>query len=732
MRPRLVPLCLAGLSFTLQAASPAPPVRLDTVGYLPDAPKRATLAGPAAEFKVTRIPDGSTAFNGLPDGPRNNPDTGESLWLADFTALQEPGRYRLVAAGLGESPPFDIQADLYAEPFRLVTRAMYLWRCGTAVRSEHQGAVFAHAICHTNDALLDFIGQPGERKPSTGGWHDAGDYNKYVVNAGITVGSMLRAWEDFGPAIQKVPLGLPEAGGALPEFLAEVKWELDWLLTMQAGDGRVHHKVSTPNFGAMIAPDREPTPRYFSPWSTAATADFVAMLAQASRVFRPFDPAYADRCLAAARKSFAVLQENPGNVRADLGAFRTGAYQTRDEDDRLWAAAELWETTGDGAALADVETPLRATDARVDQDFDWGSVANLGRFTYLASDRDGRNADLLEELRESLLRIADNIVRTRHEHGYGRPLGNRYYWGCNGGVARQSLILHAAGRVSAMQVYRDTALDALHHLLGRNVYGRSFVTGLGFQPPLHPHDRRSEGDGVEPPWPGYLVGGANPKATDWKDETADYRTNEIAINWNGALIYALAAFLPGAEVGLHDPAGPPRKPDVVFVPTPQVVVDRMLEMADLHVNDVLYDLGCGDGRILVTAAKRYGVRAVGFDIDPERVAEARENVRTNQVGHLVSIRQADVFTLDLREASVVTLYLLPQLNVRLMPQLAQLKPGSRILSHDFDMRGAKPVQMEQMEVDDPELAAAGYELTEHTIYKWVVPWEAEPVPVPTD
>lgn len=732
MKARFVTLFLAGLCLVLQAADNAPLIRLDSVGYLPDAPKLATLAGPATEFKVVRADDGAAVFTGVPTEPKPNPDTQESLRVADFSGLREPGEYRLVAAGLGESAPFAIQADVYADPFRLVTRAMYLWRCGTAVRGEHQGAVFAHGACHTNDALLDLVGQPGVRKSSTGGWHDAGDYNKYVVNAGVTVGAMLRAWEDFGPVMKQVSLGLPQGGGSLPEFLAEVKWELDWLLTMQAEDGRIYHKVSTPNFGPMIAPDREETPRYFSPWSTAATADFVAMLAQAARVFRAFDPGYADRCLTAARRSYAVLQESPDNIRADLTGFRTGAYQTRDEDDRLWAAAELWETTGDAEALADLERHIRATDTRVDQDFDWGSVANLGRFTYLASRRDGRDSTLLTNLRESLLRIADSIVRTAQEHGYARPLGNRYYWGCNGGVARQSLILHAAYRLSAREVYREAALDALHHLFGRNVHGRSFVTGLGFQPPLHPHDRSSEGDTVVAPWPGYLVGGANPKATDWKDETGDYRTNEIAINWNGALIYALAAFLNGTETLPAEPVSPPRKPDVVFVPTPQVVVDRMLEMANLQVDDVLYDLGCGDGRIVVTAARRYGVRAVGFDIDPERVAEARENVRTNHIGHLVTIRQADVFTLDLREASVVTLYLLPQLNVRLMPQLAQLKPGSRILSHDFDMRGAKPVQFVAMEVEDPELLAVGYELTEHTLYKWIVPWEPEPVGDPGD
>jgi SAM-dependent methyltransferase len=166
-----------------------------------------------------------------------------------------------------------------------------------------------------------------------------------------------------------------------------------------------------------------------------------------------------------------------------------------------------------------------------------------------------------------------------------------------------------------------------------------------------------------------------------------------------------------------------RTPDVIFVPTPQPVVDKMLEMAQVKKGDVVYDLGCGDGRIVVTAAKKFGVKAFGFDIDPQRVKEARENVRTNNVEHLVTIRQADIFTLDLTPASVVTLYLLPELNVRLMPQLQKLKPGSRIVSHDFDMRGAKPVQVHHMTVNDDERSQYG--MGEHTIYKWVVPWEKE-------
>ncbi len=174
-------------------------------------------------------------------------------------------------------------------------------------------------------------------------------------------------------------------------------------------------------------------------------------------------------------------------------------------------------------------------------------------------------------------------------------------------------------------------------------------------------------------------------------------------------------------IAAPDTNAPAKKPDVVFVPTRMEVVNKMLEMAEIKTNDILYDLGCGDGRIVVTAAKRYGIKAVGVDIDPQRVKESLENVRTNNVAHLVSIKQADIFELDFHEATVVTLYLLPSLNVRLMPKLAKLKPGTRIISDDFDMRGAKPKEVVHVErnadQEDGEMQT--------TVYKWVVPWEPE-------
>jgi len=172
-----------------------------------------------------------------------------------------------------------------------------------------------------------------------------------------------------------------------------------------------------------------------------------------------------------------------------------------------------------------------------------------------------------------------------------------------------------------------------------------------------------------------------------------------------------------ASGGLSEETTAEREPDVIYVPAPNDVVDMMLHLARVTKEDVLYDLGCGDGRIVVAAAKKYGCKAVGFDIDPERVQESLENVKENRVNKLVTIEQKDIFTLDLRPASVITLYLLPSLNVKLIPQLEQLEPGCRIVSHDFDMRGVKPDAI--LTMDSEETGA------EHAIYLWTTPLKKE-------
>ncbi len=180
-----------------------------------------------------------------------------------------------------------------------------------------------------------------------------------------------------------------------------------------------------------------------------------------------------------------------------------------------------------------------------------------------------------------------------------------------------------------------------------------------------------------------------------------------------ALIALLTLVLIGAAVACAQAPAAPTKPlDVPYVPTKEPVVDQMLKMANVKAGDVVYDLGCGDGRIVITAAKRFGTRGVGIDLDPERIAEANENAKKAGVSDRVTFIQGDLFDAKIGEATVVTLYLLPDVNLRLRPKLlAELKPGTRIVSHNYDMGDWKPEQTAKVMVEG----------TEHLVYSWTVP-----------
>lgn len=537
-------------SVSLEAYQVDSRIRLNSVGYVPSQEKKATIAADCSDFFVA-TDNGQVVYTGKTTSVYNE-DTDEQVGIADFSSVTQEGSYVLVAEGIGKSTVFKIKKDVYVEPFKTAMLGMYLWRCGTEVSATYNGNVFSHEACHTNDAYTDYINGQHAVKDGLKGWHDAGDYNKYVVNAGITVGTMLFAWEQYKDKIENISLTMPESSNTMPDYLDEIKYETDWLLTMQYpdGSGKVSHKLSTKEFGDLQLPEKETAERYFTPWGTAATADFVAVMAMASRAFRPYDAAYADKCIEAARLSYGCLKANPENVRPDQSDFSTGTYDLDgydDTDDRLWAAAEMWETLGDSSYLSDFESSVPNFENIVELDlFDWVNVNNLGVFTYLMSERNGRNQEVYKTVKNALISAADTLVTNSDSHGYGRPMGTLYYWGCNGTVARQTMILNIADKLSPKDAYINTSLDALNFLFGRNYYDRSFVTGLGMNPPAHPHDSRSAGDSVAEPWPGYLVGGAWPGAKDWTDDQENYQTNEIAINWNSALIYALAASLDGA------------------------------------------------------------------------------------------------------------------------------------------------------------------------------------------
>jgi endoglucanase len=337
-----------------------------------------------------------------------------------------------------------------------------------------------------------------------------------------------------------------------------------------ATDGQVSHKLTSLTFDApsdaggkatdqWVMPENDTQTRYYVPSGSAAIADFVAMLAKAARIYKAYDQAFADKCLAAAKVSYATLQANTAN-QTFKDPTTTGGYGTTDGDDRLWAAAEMWETTGDAAALTDFETRAATfktgTTSYVDTDFDWGTVKNLGMYIYLQSKRSGRNQTLVTAIQQALTSAADTLVSNRNKSGYGRAISGKsgnYYWGSNGSVPRTCMLLQLANRLAPKADYLDTCVDQISWTFGRNYYNRSQVTGLGINPPMNPHHRPSKADGIVNPWPGLLVGGGNNTstqaagnkngATNWTDDVEAYELNEVAINWNAPLTYALASFL---------------------------------------------------------------------------------------------------------------------------------------------------------------------------------------------
>ena len=543
-------------------------VKLDTVGYLIGRRKLASVPADAAEsnFVVRNVATQQPVYSGsLSAASIDVTDTGDTIRIADFSDVNEPGTYVIEMSGIAASPQFEIGDTVYNDIFRTSLLGLYGQRCGTSVSLEYNGDTFGHAACHLSDAQFDAALVPGMTgmQVATGGWHDAGDYGKYTVNGAFSVAFLLKAWEDFGPNLGLVN-HIPKYTDSLPSILAEAKYEIDWLLKMQLTNGSVLLVVCPKAYpGDAVMPEADYPARYFLRASTGATAYFAAAVAMASRVFRPFDGTYADKLLASAQNAMQWLAANPNDIQAPDGTYQSplvagGPYNVAtglDSPPRTWASVELWRTSGEGD-LASIESTLRGM--TVSSSWDWPGPGNLAVFDYAASDSTLRDAATVTKIQTAITTVADGLVTTAQNHGYGRAVSaTDYNWGSNGFVARAAMNLQAAYRVTSDPKYLDAATQQVDYLLGRNPFGRSLVTGLGYAPPVNPHHRPSNGDNVNEPWPGLLVGGPHRDASDplakanpdvpvgksWYDSASDYYVNEIAINWNGPLVYAVAGFV---------------------------------------------------------------------------------------------------------------------------------------------------------------------------------------------
>jgi endoglucanase len=572
-------------------------ILVDQIGFLPEESKTAVFLKEKGEsFRVLDHATGRTVYTGRLSPIKKDPDTGLALRHADFSPVTLEGDYFLESDSAAQSRPFRIGPDVFRYAARLAMRSYYGQRCGITVDLGPEFPGCSHAACHLKDGFFHPSSGREGFKVATRGWHDAGDYGKYVVNSGITVGTLLMAWDFYGERWRNISLHIPESGGRLPDFLAEIKWNLDWMLCMQDVDGGVWHKLTSETFCPFIRPEDDHDPRYFigtgtAPFkSSAATGDFAAVMASASRLYRPFDNPFSDRCLQSAEKAWAWLEQHPAVIFANPPGIRTGGYGDQDcSDEQLWAAVELWRATGLPVYHRFIRTQvMRRPPHLVDASNppSWNQVAPLAYGSYFFSGRKDCDPEILHRIRLSTLTAADEIAkRTAQSPWRHSLLRQNFIWGSNSVALNYSLLLRIADRMEPHQAFRNAALDNLHYVLGRNAFDVCWVTRLGTRAFQHPHHRPSadqpfaidepvslapgqtETGQLPPenrtnnlgPWPGLLAGGPNvgrqdpalrrlpdntPPGLCWVDERESYAGNEVAINWNAPLVFALSAVLP--------------------------------------------------------------------------------------------------------------------------------------------------------------------------------------------
>ncbi|WP_210463316.1 glycoside hydrolase family 9 protein [Rufibacter roseolus] len=559
-------------------------IRLNQIGFYPNASKIAVVVGEnkGGKFFVKTADGSKTVFTGQLTDAKAAELSGKPTRLADFSGFSGTGSYVLEIPGVGKSYPFDIKPQVHGPVAAAAIKGFYFQRTAIELPEKYAGK-WHRPAGHPDDKVLVHPSAASAQRPagtvisSPKGWYDAGDYNKYIVNSGITMGTLLSSYEDFPKFYAAQKLNIPESGNAVPDLLDEALWNLRWMLTMQdPNDGGVYHKLTNPAFDGMVMPHEATKPRYVVQKGTGAALNFAAVMAQASRVYKNFPkefPGLSDSCLTAATKAWEWAQKNP-NVAYEQDDMNksfdpdvtTGAYGDKDfNDERLWAAAELYTTTQKDSyyqavnVLPDARMPLPS----------WAQVRLLGYYTLLRNkNQKGAAQKDLPEIRKRLLQSADDMVTGAANASYRMVIGRAkedYVWGSSSVAANQGILLVQAYQLTGDKKYLQAALSNLDYLLGRNAVGYSFVTGFGEKSTMHPHHRPSIADGVAEPVPGLLSGGTNSNANKqdkcegytatspdemYLDVDCSYASNEIAINWNAPLVY-----LTGAMEALQQQAG---------------------------------------------------------------------------------------------------------------------------------------------------------------------------------
>lgn len=424
-------------------------------------------------------------------------------------------------------------------------RMFYLQRCGVPLDSDHAGD-FSHPACHTAPAR---VFQSDTFLHVSGGWHDAGDYGRYVVPACKAIADLLLAFratpEAFGD-----DWGIPESGNGVADVLDEVRFELEWLLRMQRDDGGVYHKVTCAYFPDMIEPQHEKSDLFVFPVSTAATGDFSAVMAMAFPFFETIDRTFAKRCLRASVNAYEFLTHSAPLPFHNPSGVVTGEYgDGNDSDERYYAACALYQATGQPNYLADASSLYQNGRSA---DFGWADVGGYGNALMLFGSRPCEDDILCGRIRADLLATAERICGRTEQSPYGISIGD-FLWGSNMYLLNNAMALLIANDAQPSERFVSAARAHLSYILGGNPLGVNFVTGADQSSPKHPHHRPSAAVGRA--MPGMLVGGPDeglhdlaartllagkPAAERYLDSVESYSTNEVAIYWNSVLLYVIA------------------------------------------------------------------------------------------------------------------------------------------------------------------------------------------------
>ncbi|NER98595.1 MAG: glycosyl hydrolase family 5 [Symploca sp. SIO1B1] len=537
---------------------------VNQVGYYPNSPKLAFLLNLTnSTSNQVQLLDARTkkmVFVSELEGSSTDEASQDVIQTIDFTNFNQVGRYYLKYGNL-QSYPFDIGTGIYQDALTKLLRSYYLQRCGIAINDRVTG--FSHPPCHLNDGMFahsDQFHQAGETKSTQGGWHDAGDFGKYTVTVAVTAGRLLSLYEQYPNLFSDRQLNIPESGTGTPDILDEVQVGLDWLLKMQREDGAVYRKLSGKDWPGKILPNQDVQQRFIYGISTPETGKFAAAMAMAARIYQPFDGNLARTYLQAAQKAWQFLQSQPsmqvdwfegddsGSGKYLFGEWDQEESLKTDLDDRLWAAVELFVTTGEDSFDQYLTQHLPKFDYTV---FSWKDPSSLAMISYLMQPEGQGSDSLKEQIKAKLIKRADTLLKKVDSSGY-HLANDQFIWASNKKVAEEGINLVYAYRLTGNQAYLTAAVDQLDYLLGRNHFNLSFITSVGSNSVQHVHHRISQAQNIV--IPGLLVGGPNTHAQDgiapkglgplsYLDDDRSYATNENAIDYNAPAIALIAMLM---------------------------------------------------------------------------------------------------------------------------------------------------------------------------------------------